>query len=114
MPFEEYQWKISKVAKVVMKGERVSTLYLLSTHVDYVVSLAVEKNKNPTLCHHKFGHLSENNMRILQSKEVLIGMKDASFDYCENYVFDKQKRVRFMKDGKEQKSERLELVYTDV
>lgn len=43
------QWKINKEAIVTMKGERVGSLYLLSTHVDYVVFLAYEKNDKATL-----------------------------------------------------------------
>lgn len=40
--FEENQGKINKGAIVVMKGERIGTLNLLSTYVDNVVSLAIE------------------------------------------------------------------------
>lgn len=60
------------------------------------------------------GHLSENCMRILQYKDALIGMNNASFDLCQNCVFGKQNRVSFMKDVKEKKFERLELIYADV
>lgn len=82
--------KISgRLVKSAMKDERVGMLYLLFTHVDHVVSLVAEKNEKTTLWHKRFGHLSENGMRILQSKDVLIAMKDASFDFCENCVFGK-------------------------
>ena len=35
-------------------------------------------------------------------------------EFRENYVYGKQKRVRFIKVGKQKKSEKLELVHTDV
>ena len=41
-------------------------------------------------------------------------MKQASLEFCENCVYGKQKRVRFIRVGKQKKSEKLELVYTYV
>ena len=35
-------------------------------------------------------------------------------DLCESCVYEKQKKVSFVKSGKENKSERLELVHIDV
>ena len=35
-------------------------------------------------------------------------------EFCDNCVYGKQKRVRFLKVGKHKKSEKLELVHTDV
>ena len=35
-------------------------------------------------------------------------------DFCESCVYGKQKRVSFVKSGKEKKDEKLELVHTDV
>ena len=35
-------------------------------------------------------------------------------DFCEICVYGKQKRVSFVKSGKEKKDEKLELVHTDV
>ena len=43
------------------------------------------------------------------------GMKfDVDLDFCENCIYGKQKRVRFLTVGKEKKSETLELVHTNV
>lgn len=87
--FEENQWKTFKGAMIVMKGERVGTLYLLFTQVDHVVFLAAERNEKTILWHHMLRHLSESGMRILKSKDALTYMKDASFNFCENCVFRK-------------------------
>ncbi|KAK2989776.1 hypothetical protein RJ640_029930 [Escallonia rubra] len=72
------------------------------------------ENQRTILWHHRLGHLSENGMKILHSKNALPGMKNIQLDFCEGYVYGKQKRVSFWKDGKERKTERLELVHTDV
>ncbi|KAK2969243.1 hypothetical protein RJ640_003477 [Escallonia rubra] len=60
------------------------------------------------------GHLSESGMRILHSKNPLQGMENIQLDFCEGCVYGKEKRVSFRKDGKERKTDRLELVHTDV
>ncbi|KAK3030615.1 hypothetical protein RJ639_039975 [Escallonia herrerae] len=71
-------------------------------------------NMRTTLWHHRLGHLSESGMKILHSKNGLLGMKNIQLDFCEGCVYGKQKRVSFRRDGKEKKIERLELVYIDV
>lgn len=98
----------------MIAGERVGTLYVFSSCIDHVVSLAAGKNEKTTLWHRKLSHLSKNGMRILKSMNALIGMEDASFDFCEDCLYDKLKRVSFMKDGREKKFARLELVHEDV
>ncbi|KAK3037378.1 hypothetical protein RJ639_030476 [Escallonia herrerae] len=62
----------------------------------------------------RLGHLSESGMKILHSKNALPGMKNIQLDFCEGCVYGKQKQISFQKDGKERKTERLELVHTDV
>ena len=41
-------------------------------------------------------------------------MNQISLELFQNYVYGKQKRVRFIRVGKQKKSENLELVHTDV
>ena len=65
------------------------------------------------LWHHKLGHMSEKGMQILHSRNLL-GLKHVDLKFCQNCVYGKQKRVRFLRIGKEKKSEKLELVHTDV
>jgi len=45
---------------------------------------------------------------------LLPGLKHVDLKFCENCVDGKQKRFRFLRVGKENKSEKLELVHTDV
>ena len=58
--------------------------------------------------------MSEKGMQILHSRKLLPNMKQVSSELYENYVYGKPKRVRFLRVGKQKKSEKLELVHTDV
>ena len=48
------------------------------------------------------------------SRKLLQDLKQVSLEFCENCVYGKQKRFRFLKVGKQKKSEKLELVHIDV
>jgi len=58
--------------------------------------------------------MSAKGMQILHSRNLLLGLKHVDLKLYENCVYGKQKRVRFFRVGKEKKSEKLELVHTDV
>ena len=58
--------------------------------------------------------MSEKGMQILHSRKLLPYLKQVILEFCENCVYGKQKRGRFIKVGKKKKSEKLELVHTDV
>ena len=45
---------------------------------------------------------------------MLPDLKQIDLDFCEHCVYGKQKRVRFLRVGKEKKNQRLGLVHTDV
>ena len=58
--------------------------------------------------------MSEKGMQILHSRKLLPDLKQISLEFCENCVYGKQKRVIFLRVGKQKKSEKLDLVHTDV
>ncbi|XXG64806.1 hypothetical protein AAC387_Pa05g2660 [Persea americana] len=58
--------------------------------------------------------MSEKGMKILHFKGKLEGLKSLDLEFYEDCVFGKQKKVTFSKGGRPPKSERLELVHTDV
>ena len=58
--------------------------------------------------------MSEKGMQILHSRNLLLGLKHVDLKFCENCVYGKQKRVKFRGVGKENKSEKLELMHIDV
>ena len=66
------------------------------------------------LWHNRLGHMSEKGMKLLHSKKVLPCLKCINIDFYEGCVYRKQKRVSFVKGGKEKEDEKLELVHIDV
>jgi hypothetical protein len=95
------------------KGEKVGTLYLCTSNVDssiYLASIGVDT----TLWHHRLGRMSEKGMHIPQKKNFFPDLEQVDLDFCEHCVYGKQKRVIFLKVGKEKKREKLEFVHTDV
>jgi hypothetical protein len=58
--------------------------------------------------------MSEKGMHILYKINLFLDLKQIDLDFCEHSVNGKHKRVRFLRVRKEKKSERLELVHTDV
>jgi hypothetical protein len=111
--FTDKTWKVIKGSLVIAKGEKVGTLYLCIGNTDSSISLA-STGVDTTLWHHRLGHMSEKGMQILHKRNLLPDIKQIDLDFCEHCVYGKQKRVRFLRVGKEKKNERLELVHTDV
>ena len=58
--------------------------------------------------------MSEKGMQILHSRKLLPDVTWVSLELCENCVYGKYKRVRFLRVRKQKKSENLELVHTYV
>jgi hypothetical protein len=58
--------------------------------------------------------MSEKGMQILHKRNLFPDLKQIDLDFCEHCVYGKHKRFRFLRVGKEKKSERLYLVHTDV
>ena len=82
------------------KGDKVGTLYLCTGNTDSSISLA-STGVDTTLWHHKMGHMSEKGMQILHKRNLLPDLKQIDLDFCEHCVYGKQKRVRFLRVGKE-------------
>jgi hypothetical protein len=111
--FIDKVWKVTKGSLVIAKGEKVRTLYLCIGNTDSSISLA-STEVDTTLWHHMLGHMSEKWMQILHKRNLLPDLKQIDLDFCEHCVYGKHKRLRFLKVRKEKKSEKLELVHTDV
>ena len=111
--FTDKTWKVTKGSLVIVKGEKVGTLYLCNG-ISNSVNALTSTGEDTTLWHHRLGHMSEKGMQILHSRNLLPSLKHVDLKFCENCVYGKQKRVRFLRVGKEKKIEKLELVHTDV
>ena len=107
------QWKVTKGALIVAKGEKIGTLYLCTNKVNPSMCVASTR-VYVSLWHQRLGHMSEKGMQILHSKNLLLGLKKIDLEFCEGCVYGKPKRVRFLKVGKERKKEKLELIHSDV
>ena len=72
-------------------------------------------NDNTTeLWHNRLSHMSEKGLTILAKKNLLSGMKSASFKKCAHYLARKQTKVAFKTSPPSRKPGMLELVYSDV
>jgi hypothetical protein len=98
---------------VIEKGDKVGTMYLCIGNTDSSISLA-STGVDTKLWNNSLGHMSEKGMHILHKINLLPDLKQTDLDLCEHYFYGKQKRVRFLRVRKEKKSERLELVHTNV
>ena len=94
-------------------GSSIGTLYLCPHNTDYSISVSCIETR-VALWHRRLGHVSEKGMQILHSRKLLPNMKQVSLELCENCVYGKQNRVRFIRAGKQKKSEKLELVHKYV
>jgi hypothetical protein len=100
--FTDKTWKVIKGSLVIAKGKKVGTLYLCTGNTDSSISLAFTR-VNTTLWHHRLGHMSEKGMQILHKRNLLSYLKQIDLEFYEHCVYGKQKRVRFLRVGKEKK-----------
>ena len=87
---------------------KVGTLYLYTSHIVPSTLIVLEKNeclgtttaveKGEQIAvvdsdiapwHNKLGHMSEKGMKVLHSKNVLLGMKCVNMEFCESCVYGK-------------------------
>ena len=109
--FHGDDWKISKGAMVIARGNKSGTLYKTEGACHLIT---VAANENPNLWHQRLGHMSEKGMKIMHSKGKLPGLQSVEIDMCEDCILGKQKRVSFQNGGRPPKKEKLELVHSDV
>jgi hypothetical protein len=106
------KWKISKGAMTIARGTKNETLY--TTTDGCGLAAVAEGKEDPNLWHQKFGHMSSQGLKCLQSRGKLPRLKSVEVDFCESCILGKQKRVSFKKAGRAPAKEKLELVHTDV
>jgi hypothetical protein len=111
--FTDNVWKVTKRSLVIAKGEKVGTLYLCTSNIDSSISLA-SIGVDTTMWHHRIGNMGDKGMQLLHKRNLLLDLKQIDLDFCEHCVYGKHKRVIFLRVGKENKSERLELVHRYV
>ncbi|KAL6317904.1 hypothetical protein AAG906_030811 [Vitis piasezkii] len=110
--FVDGTWKVTKGARVLARGKKTGTLYMTSCPRDTIA--VVDASTDTSLWHCRLGHMSEKGMKMLLSKGKLPKLKSIDFDMCESCILGKQKKVSFLKTGRTQKAEKLELVHIDL
>ena len=66
------------------------------------------------LWHRRLGHMSEKGMKLLASKGKLADLKSVNVGLCEECIYGKHKKVSFSKFARTSKTEKLQLVHSDV
>jgi len=110
--FGNNAWKITKGAMVIARGSKTGTLYMTSSDRNLIA--IADSGAETELWHRRLGHMSEKGMKVLQSGGKLPELKKVQFSFCESCVLGKQRKVTFLKKGREPRSEKLELVHTDL
>ncbi|KAG8473064.1 hypothetical protein CXB51_035003 [Gossypium anomalum] len=110
--------KISKGSLVVIEGQRkIAKLYVLQGSIvtgDAAVASSFLSDDDITkLWHMHLGHMSENGMVELSKRGLLDGQGICKLNFCEHYVFGKQKRVRFTR-GIHNTKGTLEYIHSDL
>ena len=67
------------------------------------------------LWHQRLGHIGEKGLRTQHGKGMIEGMSNCTldFDFCENFIYGKQNRVRFPSGATRGKGI-LDLIHNDV
>ena len=80
-------WKVTKGARVLARGKKTSTLYMISSPRDTIA--VVDASIDTSLWHRRLGHMNEKGMKMLLLKGKLPELKSIDFDICESYILGK-------------------------
>lgn len=111
--FKNHSWKFIKGLMVVARVKMIGTLYLL-TNISIFFINVVSTYESATIWNHILGHMSEKGIQILDLRKLLLKLKQVNLGFCDDCIYRKQKRVMFLKVGKEKKKDKLSLVYSYV
>jgi len=103
-----------KGVRVVAKGSKTGTLYLVPSFVEDRVIVTVTKDVDATLWHRRMGYISEKGLKLLQAAGKFPKLKSINLGVCEECIYGKQKAVKFLKKKKSTKNQNLELIHSDV
>ena len=86
--FIDKTWKVIRGSLVIVKGEKVGTLYLCTGNTDSSIS-STSTRVDTTLWHHRLRHMSEKGMHILHKRNLFPDLKKIDLDLCEHCVYGK-------------------------
>jgi hypothetical protein len=88
--------KVSKGSLVLLKANRIGSLYILQGIVvtgSAAVSSSMPENDVTKLWHMRLGHMSEKGMHLLSKQDRLGKQGIDKLEFCKHCVFGKQKKV---------------------
>src|SRR5262249_25214430 len=111
--FGEGKWKLTNGSLIVAKGEKRSTLYLMSAKLSKGDVNVLDDN-SIKFWYKRLGHMSEKRLQMLIKKILLSDVKGTPLKTCTDYLAGKQHRVAFHRDTLGRKSHVLDLVHINV
>ena len=109
--------KITKGALMVVKGQKIKTLYKLIGNTvagKVAVTTLMESSTDDTkLWPMRLGHIGERGMLELHKRNLLKGVKTCKLDFCKYCVYGKQHRVSFKTSSHTSKGV-LDYIHSDV
>ena len=108
--------KIVKGAIVLMKEEKIgANLFMLKGETLQEADACVASNgeESTMMWHLKLGYMSEQGLKILFERKLLLGLKSVSLPFCEHCVISKQHRLKFSRSIARSKCI-LHLIHSDV
>ena len=108
--------KIAKSPLVLMKVEKFgANLFILKgeTLQEADACVASKGEESMMMWHLKLGHMSEQGLKILSKRKLLLGLKSVSLPFCKHCVTNKQYRLKFSRSITRSKCI-LDLIHSDV
>ncbi|CAN6557261.1 unnamed protein product [Malus baccata var. baccata] len=101
------------VAKVPMRGNRS---FPLKFQTDLHLALKASVSESTLIWHRRMGHLNVNSLKLLQEKEMVLGLPEIKTinNVCEGCTLGKHCRDSFQRETTSRATVPLELVHTDV
>lgn len=101
--------KVTHGTTLITNGNKLISLYIFKTHGEVGATMVIEDNK-ADLWHQRLGHISKKGLHVMHTRNQLSGLKLVDLAFCEHCLYDKQKRVSFLKGGRDRKRTLLDLV----
>lgn len=108
---------LDKHGKEMIKTKRAKNrLYKVILQVDQLQCLQIQSCTDPEVWHARLGHINKETMRMMISKELVVGVPKISHntDACVSCLRGKQTRKPFPQETSYRASEPLELVHADL
>ena len=95
--------KITKGAIVMAHDKKEGTFYMTSGFRALI--LVASSVLDAGVWHQRLEHMSEKGMKLMLSKDKLPELKSIDLNFCEDFIYGKQRKVSFSKVRKTLKAE---------